>query len=93
MNLTQDQTVLYRGYPPQPDLPQPYHMLPSAAAEAKRARTADNESAEGSRATGERAQANNSTGSSVELSDDAPLIPRRRQEMRKRKASTADHAG
>jgi hypothetical protein len=93
MNLTQDQTALYWSYPPQPDLPRPYHTLPSAAAEAKRARTADNESAEGSRATGERAQANNSSGSSVELSDDAPLIPRRRRESRKRKASTADLAG
>jgi hypothetical protein len=67
--------------------------LPSAAAEAERAKTAGNESAEGSRITGERAQTNNSFGSSVELSDDAPLIPQRRREMRKRKASTTDLAG
>jgi hypothetical protein len=60
--------ALYRSYLPQPDLPRPYHTLPSAAAEAKRAKTAGNESAEGSRATGERAQANNSSESSVELS-------------------------
>jgi hypothetical protein len=67
--------------------------LPSAAAEAERAKTAGNESAEGSRATGERAQANNSSGSSVELSDDAPLISQWRREMQKRKASTADLVG
>jgi hypothetical protein len=85
--------ALYRSYPPQPDLPRPYHTLPSAAAEAKRARTAGNESAEGGRATGERVQANNSFGSSMELSNDAPLIPRRRRKMRKRKASTTDLAG
>jgi hypothetical protein len=67
--------------------------LPSTAAEAERAKTAGNESAEGRRATRERAQANNSSGSSVELSDDVPLIPRRRREMRKRKARTTDLAG
>jgi hypothetical protein len=85
--------ALYQSYPPQPDQPRPYHTLPSAAAEAKRSRTAGNESAEGSQATGERAQANNSSESSVELFDDASLIPRRRREIRKRKASTTDLAG
>jgi hypothetical protein len=93
VNLSQDRTALYRNYPPQPDLPRPYHLLPSAAAKAKRAETAGNESAKGNRATGERAQANNSSRSSVELSDDAPLIPQRRREMRKRKANTVDLAG
>jgi hypothetical protein len=68
-------------------------MLPSAAAKAQKEKIAGSESAAGSQATGEGVQANNSSGSSVELSDDAPLVPRRRREMRKRKASTADLAG
>jgi hypothetical protein len=68
-------------------------MLPSAAAKAQKENIAGSESAVGSQATGEGVQANNSSGSSVELSDDAPLVPRRRREMRKRKASTADLAG
>jgi hypothetical protein len=67
-------------------------MLPSAAAKAQKEKIAGSESAAGSQATGEGVQANNS-GSFVELSDDAPLVPRRRWEMRKRKASTADLAG
>jgi hypothetical protein len=84
---------LYRSYPPQPDLPRPYHTLPSAAAKAQKEQIAGSELAAGSQATGERVQADNSSGSSVEWSDDAPLIPQWRREMRKRKASTADLAG
>jgi hypothetical protein len=84
--------VLYRNYPPQPDLPQPYHLLPSAAAAAEKAKTASNESTESSRPNERRAQANNSSGSSVEWSDDAPLIPQRCREMQKRKAGAADLA-
>jgi hypothetical protein len=67
--------------PPQPDLPRPYHLLPSTAAAAEKAKTTGNESTESSRPNERRAQANNSSGSSVEWSDDAPLIPRRRREM------------
>jgi hypothetical protein len=84
---------LYRSYPPQPDLPRAYHLLPSAAAKAQKEKIAGSESTAGNQATGERVQANDSSGSSVELSDDAQLIPQPRWEMRKRKASTADLAG
>jgi hypothetical protein len=91
--LSQDVTALNQSHPPQPDQPRPCHLLPSAAAAAERAKTAGNESTESSRPTGERARPDNSPGSSVELSDNTPLVPRRRREMRKRKASTADLAG
>jgi hypothetical protein len=40
-NLLQGLTELYRSYPPQPDIPRPDHLLPSAAAEAKRGRAAE----------------------------------------------------
>jgi hypothetical protein len=39
-NLLQGHTKLYRSYPPQLDIPRPDHLLPSATAEAKRARVA-----------------------------------------------------
>jgi hypothetical protein len=68
-------------------------MLPSAAAKAQKEKIAGSELTAGSQATGEGVQANNSSGSSVELSEDAPLVPRRCREMRKRKASTADLVG
>jgi hypothetical protein len=40
-NLLQGLTELYRSYPPQPDVPRLDHLLPSTAAEAKRARVAE----------------------------------------------------
>jgi hypothetical protein len=89
----QDHTALYHSYPPQPEVPRPYHLLPSATAEAQRAEALEEESTEDDRAAEDRARANNSSESSVELSDDMPLIPRRRREMRKHKASVADLAG
>jgi hypothetical protein len=70
--------------------------LPYAAqrcSQSTEGKIAGSESTAGSQATGEGVQANNSSGSYVELSDDAPLVPRRRREMQKRKASTADLAG
>jgi hypothetical protein len=49
-NFLQRHTELYCSYPPQPDLPRAYHLLPSAATAAKKARLAAaqsrNESAE-----------------------------------------------
>jgi hypothetical protein len=65
-------------------------MLPSTAAKAQKERIAGSESTAVSQATGERVPANDSSGSSVELFDNAPQIPQRRRE---RKASTADLAG
>jgi hypothetical protein len=35
-NPLQGHTALYQSYPPQADIPQPYHLLPSTAAEAKK---------------------------------------------------------
>jgi hypothetical protein len=87
----QETSALYRSYPPHPDLPRPYHTLPSAAKAQKE--QVGSESAPGSRAAGERVHADDSSGSSVDWSDDAPLIPRRRRDMRKRKASATDLAG
>jgi hypothetical protein len=40
-NPLQGHTTLYQSYPPQADIPRPYHLLPSAAAEAKRAQSSD----------------------------------------------------
>jgi hypothetical protein len=40
-NLLWGHIELYRSYPPQPDIPRPDHLLPSAAAEAKRAQAAE----------------------------------------------------
>jgi hypothetical protein len=35
--------ALYRSYLPQADIPRPYHLLPSAAAEAKKAQSSDDQ--------------------------------------------------
>jgi hypothetical protein len=40
-NPLQGHTVLYRGYPPQSNIPRLYHLLPNTAAEAKRAQSSD----------------------------------------------------
>jgi hypothetical protein len=40
-NPLQGHTALYRSYPPQSDIPQPDHFLPSAAAKAKKAQASD----------------------------------------------------
>jgi hypothetical protein len=73
-NLLQGLTELYRSYPPQPDIPRPDHLLPSAAAKAKWARVAEalpgSESTEGGSPLAERkadgeARRDNSPGPSV----------------------------
>jgi hypothetical protein len=40
-NPLQGHTALYQSYPPQSDVPRPYHLLPSTAAEVKRAQSSD----------------------------------------------------
>jgi hypothetical protein len=94
-NLLQGHTELYRSYPPQPDIPQPDHHLPSAAAEAKRAQAAealpDSETMESGSPLVEReaegmARRNNSPGPSMELTETLPLVPQGRPVVRKRKA-------
>jgi hypothetical protein len=87
--------VLYRSYPPQSDIPHPDHLLPIAAAEAKKAQASDalpngetteSESPLAERATEGKANKNNSSESSVELLEALPSVPRGRWVVRKRKA-------
>jgi hypothetical protein len=90
---------LYRSYPPQPDIPRPDHLLPSATAEVKRARAAEalpgSDSTEGGspleeeKAEGETRR-NNSPGPSVELTETLPLVPQGRRVVRKRKAHVVE---
>jgi hypothetical protein len=83
-NLLQGLTELYRSYPPQPDIPQQDHLLPSAAAEAKRARaaealpgseTTESESPPAEREAEGEARRDNSPRPSVELTETLPSIP------------------
>jgi hypothetical protein len=98
-NLLQGLTDLYRSYPPQPDIPRPDHLLPSAAAEAKRARVAEalpsSESTEGGSPLAERkakgeARRDNFPGPSVELAETLPSVPQGRRLVRKRKAQEVE---
>jgi hypothetical protein len=91
-NLLQGHTELYHSYPPQPDIPRPDHLLPSAAVAAKRARIAqalhNSKSTEDEsplEAKGE-ARRDNSPGPAVELAAALPLVPQGRRVMSKRKA-------
>jgi hypothetical protein len=86
---------MYRSYPPQPDIPRPDHLLPSAAAEAKRARVAAaqrssestvDESPQAEKETEGEARRDNSSGPAVELTEALPLVPQGRRVVRKRKA-------
>jgi hypothetical protein len=95
----QGHTELYRSYPPQPDIPRPDHLLPSAAAGAKWARAAealpDSESTKGGsplaeeEAEGEMRR-NNSPGPSVESTETLPLVPQGRRVVRKQKAHVVE---
>jgi hypothetical protein len=94
-NLLQGHTEFYRSYPPQPDIPHPDHLLPSAAAEAKRTRLAavqhSSESTEGESPPAEtvtkrEVREDNSPGPAVELAAALPLVPQGRRVVRKRKA-------
>jgi hypothetical protein len=79
--------------------PRPDHLLPSAAAEAKKAQTSDalpsgetteSGSSLAERATEGKANKNNSPGSSVELVEALPLVLRGRRVVRKRKVFVVD---
>jgi hypothetical protein len=93
-NLLQGHTELYHSYPPQPDIPRPNHLLPSAAIEAKRARiaqalhssdsTEDENPLVEKEAEGE-ARRGNSSGPAVELAEALPLVPQGCRLVRKRK--------
>jgi hypothetical protein len=91
-NPLQGHTALYRSYPPQSDIPRPYHLLPNTAVEAKRAQSSDDlpsgETTEseiplGEKAAKGKANKNNSPGSSVELVEALPSVPRSRRVVRK----------
>jgi hypothetical protein len=91
--------ALYRSYPPQANIPQPHHLLPSASAEAKKAQSSDDQPSgetteseipPAERATEGKANKNNSPGSSVELVEALPSVPRGHQVVRKRKANVVE---
>jgi hypothetical protein len=97
--LLQGHTELYHSYPPQPDIPRPDHLLPSAAAEAKRARVAQalhsSESMEDKSPLAEKetegeARRDNSPGPSVELTEALPSVPKGHRVVRKRKAQVIE---
>jgi hypothetical protein len=97
-NPLQGHTELYRSYPPQPDIPRLDHLLPSAVAEAKRAQAAEalpgSETTESESPLADREiegkAKNNSPGSSVELVEALPVVPRGRRIVRKRKAHVVE---
>jgi hypothetical protein len=98
-NPLQGHTALYWSYPPQADIPQPHHLLPSAAAEAKKAQSSDDQpsgkTTEGEippaqRATEGKVNKNNSPRSSVELVEALPSVPRGHRVVRKRKANVVE---
>jgi hypothetical protein len=98
-HLLQGHTELYRSYPPQPDIPRPDHLLPSAAVEAKRAQKAaalhSSESTEGGSPLAEtgtegEVRRDNSPGLAVELATALPLVPQGRRVVRKRKAQEVE---
>jgi hypothetical protein len=91
-HLLQGHTELYRSYPPQLDIPRPDHLLPSAAAKAKRTRLAagqhSSESTEGGSplagtVTEGKAIGDNSPEPAVELAAALPLVPQGHRVVRK----------
>jgi hypothetical protein len=98
-NPLQGHTELYRSYPPQLDIPRLDHLLPSAAAEAKKAQAADalpsgktteSGSPLAERITEGKLKKNNSPGSSLDLAEALPLVPRGRRVVHKRKAHVVE---
>jgi hypothetical protein len=98
-NPLQGHTALYRSYPPQFDVSRPYHLLPRATTEVKRAQSSDDlpsgETTESEiplveKAAEGKANKNNSPGSSVELVEALPSVPRGRRVVHKRKANVVE---
>jgi hypothetical protein len=101
-NLLQGHTKLYRSYPPQPDIPRPNHLLPSAAVEAKRARIAQAPPSSGStedeghlveeevEREAREAGRDNSSRPTVELTEALPQVPQGHRVVRKRKAQEVE---
>jgi hypothetical protein len=91
-NLLQGYTELYRSYPPQPDIPRPDHLLPSAAAEAKKARVAaalrssesmEDESPQTEKEAEGEVRRASSPRPAVELIEALPSVPQGRRVVRK----------
>jgi hypothetical protein len=98
-HLLQGHTELYRSYSPQPDIPRPDHLLPSAAVEAKRARKAaalhSSESTEGGSPLAEtgtegEVRKDNSPEPAVELATTLPPVPQGCRVVRKRKVQEVE---
>jgi hypothetical protein len=98
-NLLQGHTELYRSYPPQPDIPRPDHLLPSAIVEAKRAHIAQALPSSGSTEDEGRlveedaekgAERDNSSRLAVELTEALPQVPQGRRVVRKRKTQEVE---
>jgi hypothetical protein len=98
-HLLQGHTELYRSYPPQPDIPRPDHLLPSATVEAKRARKAaalhSSESTEGGSPLAETStegevRKDNSPGPAVELATTLPLVRQGHWIVSKRKVQEVE---
>jgi hypothetical protein len=98
-NLLQGHTELYRSYPPQPNIPRPHHLLPSAAAEAKKARvvvalhsseSTEDESPQAEKEAEGGARRDNSPRPAVELTEALPSVPQGRRVVRKRKAQVVE---
>jgi hypothetical protein len=91
--------ALYWSYPPQSNIPRPYHLLLSDAAEAKRAQSFDDlpsgettksEIPMAEKAVEGKVNKNNSPGSSVDLVEALPSVPQGRRVVRKRKANVVE---
>jgi hypothetical protein len=100
-NPLQGHTELYCSYPPRPDIPRPDHLLPSAAAAAKKARLAAAQgSSESTECVGSQAREeaegglrrDNSSDQSVELTGALPLVPKGQRLVRKRKVQEVESA-
>jgi hypothetical protein len=98
-NPLQGHTALYRSYPPQSDIPRLYHLLPSVAAEAKKAQSSDalpsgktteSESPLAEKAAEGKANKDNSSGSAMELVEALPSVPRGRRVVCKCKANIVE---
>jgi hypothetical protein len=101
-NLLQGHTELYRSYPPQPNIPRPDHLLPSASVEAKKARIAaalrssesiEDVSPQAEEETEGEARQVNPSGPAVELTGALPLVLQGRRVVRKRKAQEIESSG
>jgi len=92
---------LYRSYPPQPDVPRPQYLLPSAAAAANAAKLAEelnsdetwSDSLLAEKEAEGKATKTNCPESVVELMEALPLVSRSRQVVRQVEAGETSRYG